>query len=241
MEKVILVTGASSDLGMAYIAENVGEYNKIIAHYNHGSKEFDGLLGAYENKILPVQADFAVMGGVEDLIRNLKKEKLMPTHILHTASLPMKSERFHKNEVSEYQQMMQVSLYSIIEVLNFCIPEMQKQRYGRILFILSAYTTISAPKYAAPYVVSKYALLGLVKDIATEYISKGITINGLSPQMMETKFINGLSEVLIEQHKNASPLGRLMQKEDILPTVRYLLSEEASAVTGQNISLGGNA
>lgn len=239
MEKVVLIVGASSDLGMAYIIENIDGYDKIIAHYNHMSEEFHDLLGAYGNKVLTVQADFADMDGAGCLIKKLKEEKLMPTHILHMASLPVKRERFHKVEICEYKRMMQVSLYSIIEILNFCIPAMQKQRYGRVLFILSAYTIIPAPKYVAPYAASKYALLGLMKDMAAEYISKGITINGISPQIMETKFIKELPEILVEQHKNASPLGRLIQKEDVLPMIKYLLSDEASAVTGQNISLDG--
>lgn len=239
MEKVILVTGASSDLGMAYIAENADGYDRIIAHYNHGSKEFDQLLNAYKDKILSVQTDFTSPNGAEDLIRYLKEKKIVLTDILHIASPPVKSERFHKVEICEYQEMIRVAVYSIIEILNFCIPEMQKQRYGRIVFILSAYTTIPMPKYVAPYIMAKYALLGLMKDIAAEYISKGITINGISPQMMDTKFIRELPELLIEQHRNASPLGKLIQKEDILPIIKYLLSNEASTITGQNIRLEG--
>lgn len=240
MEKVLLAIGASSDLGMAYIAKNVDKYDKIIAHYNHKSKKFYDLSIAYENKILPIQADLITMDGVESLLGNLKANGLMPTHILHMASLIAKNERFHKVEICEYHRMMQVALYSIIEVLHFCIPEMQRQRYGRILFILSAYTTTLTPKYVAPYVVAKYALLGLMKDIAAEYMSKGITINAISPQMMDTKFIKALPELVIEKNRNESPLGRLVQKEDVLPAISYLLSDEASAVTGQNICLGGS-
>lgn len=239
MEKTILITGASSDLGMSFIEKNVAEYDKVIAHYNHKSEHFDDLLKEHSSKIIAIQADFSDESGVDFFVQKLKEGEMMPTHVLHLASIPIKSERFHKIAINEYQRMMQVSLYSIIEILKVCIPVMQKQKYGRILFMLSAYTTIPSPKYAVAYVASKYALLGLMKSIAAEYVSKGITVNGISPQMMETKFIKDVPELVVEQHKAAAPLGRLIQKEDVLPLMRILLSDDASAITGENISIGG--
>ena len=140
--------------------------------------------------------------------------------------------------MDEYEAMMQVSFYSIVEILKAFIPAMQKQKYGRILFMLSAYTTIPDPKYAAPYVASKYALLGLKKSVSAEYAAKGITVNGISPQMIETKFLKEVPELIVEQDKSVSPLGRL-QKEDILPTMKLLLSDEATAITYENISITG--
>ena len=59
--------------------------------------------------------------------------------------------------------------------------------------------------------------------------------------MIETKFLKEVPELIVEQHKSVSPLGRLLQKEDILPTMKLLLSDEATAITGENISItGGN-
>lgn len=239
MDRVILITGASSDVGLSYIAENIGEYEKVIAHYNHKSERLEELLKIYENKIVPIQADFSSMDEVKILIRKLQNENLIPTHILHLTALPFNSERFHKTDVATYQKMMQVSVYSIIEILRFCIPRMQKQKYGRILFMLSAYTTIPDPKFATPYVASKYALLGIMKAVAAEYASKGIIINGISPQMMETKFIKDVPDLIIEQHKATVPMGRLIQIEDVLPVMRLLLSDEATAITGENVGVQG--
>lgn len=239
MEKIILITGASSDIGMSFIKENSESYDKIIAHYNHKSEYFENLLNTYSNKILGIKADFSKESEVNSFVQKLKEMQTIPTHILHLTSLPAHRERFHKISVDEYQTMMQVSLYSIIEILKFCVPLMQKQKYGKILFLLSAYTLIPDPKFVASYVVTKYALLGLMKSIAAEYASKGIIANGISPQMMETKFIENIPELLIEQHRAMSPLGRLVQKEDVLPLMKLLLSDEATSITGENISVSG--
>lgn len=241
MEKIIIITGASSDLGMAYIRENAEAYDKIIAHYNHESEQFVALCRQYGDKIWPIQADFADAEGVQRFVIKIKETGIVPTHILHLVSPASKSVKFHKSHIEEYQLMMQVSVYSIVEILKVFLPAMQKQKFGRILFMLSAYVKIPDPKFAAPYVTAKYALLGLMKDVAAEYASKGITVNGISPQMIETKFLKDIPELIVEQQRAAGPLQRLLQKEDILPMMKLLLSDEASAITGENIGItGGN-
>lgn len=241
MEKNIIITGASSDLGMAYIRENVREYNRIIAHYNHDNEQFMGLCGDYEDKIMPLQADFADMEQVRQFAGKIKEMELIPTHILHLVSPASRSIKFHKSRIEEYQLMMQVSVYSIVELLKVCLPVMQKQKFGRILFMLSAYVQIPDPKFAAPYVTAKYALLGLMRDVAAEYAAKGITVNGISPQMIETKFLKDVPELIVEQQRLAGPMQRLLRKEDILPVMKLLMSDEAAAVTGENIGItGGN-
>lgn len=241
MEKIIIITGASSDLGMAYIRENAEEYSKIAAHFHHDNESFRALCKEYEDRILPIQADFADEEGVRQFIAGVKETGLVPTHILHLVSPASKSVKFHKSRAEEYQLMMQVSVYSIVEILKAFLPAMQKQKFGRILFMLSAYVKIPDPKFAAPYVTAKYALLGLMKDVAAEYAAKGITVNGISPQMIETKFLKDVPELIVEQQRMAGPLQRLLQKEDILPMMKLLLSDGASAVTGENIGItGGN-
>lgn len=241
MEHILLMTGASSDLGMAFIRENETQYEKIIAHFRSENEQFEMLKKTLGDKILPIQADFAKEEEVARFAESLKESGFVPTQVLHLTALPAASVKFHKSDIDVYKSMMQVSVYSIVEILRICIPMMQKQKYGRILFMLSAYTTIPDPKYAAPYVASKYALLGVMKDLAAEYASKGITVNGISPQMIETKFLDEVPDLIIEQQRQAGPLGRLLRTEDILPMMKLLLSEDAEAITGENISItGGN-
>ncbi len=245
MEKVILVTGATSDLGMEYIRKNIGLYDKVIAQYCHENEQFVQLLQeakeVYEDRVIALQADFSKMQSVRELIDRIQETGYVPTHILHLVSPMAKSVKFHKSDVDEYRQMMQVSVYSIIEILKAFLPAMQKQKFGRIVFMLSAYVKIPDPKYAAPYVTAKYALLGLMRDIAAEYASKGITVNGISPQMIETKFLKDVPELMLENKRQAGPLQRLLQKEDILPVMELFLADGAAAITGENLGItGGN-
>ena len=81
---------------------------------------------------------------------------------------------------------------------------MAKARYGRIAAMLTAYTIGTPPKYMCDYVTAKYALLGFVRAAASEYAGKGVTINALSPNMMETKFLSHLDARSIEMNAQGS-------------------------------------
>jgi 3-oxoacyl-[acyl-carrier protein] reductase len=96
-------------------------------------------------------------------------------------------------------------------------------------------------KYAVPYTTAKYALLGLMKCLAAEYADKGITVNGVSPSMIETNFVSGLPELSRQLNAAQSPMKRNLSVDDVTPMLEYLLSDSADMVTGQNFAImGGN-
>ena len=93
------------------------------------------------------------------------------------------------------------------------------------------------PKHNADYVIVKEALYGLVKAIAVEYAEKGISINGISPALIETKFIENMHDYTIGENAKLSPVGRNLIIADIIPTIRFLMSEGSDCINGQNISV----
>ena len=86
-------------------------------------------------------------------------------------------------------------------------------------------------------VITKYAMLGAVKALAAEYAEKGITVNGVSPAWVETKYLRNQPDFLIEQNAANSPLGRNLTVDDVIPAIEYLLSDGAACVNGQNLTV----
>ena len=124
-------------------------------------------------------------------------------------------------------------------ILQKFIPKMSKNKYGKIVFMLSAYLLGVPPKFQSPYITIKYALLGLMRNLAAEYAAKGIMVNAVSPDMMETKFLSELPDLIIEQSAKNNPLGRNIYIDEVVPTIEYLLSSGSDMVTGQNIGVTG--
>ena len=78
-----------------------------------------------------------------------------------------------------------------------------------------------------------------MRNLDAEYASKGIIVNAVSPDMMETKFLSELPELIKEHSAKNNPLGRNIYVDEVVPTMEYLLSSGSDVVTGQNIGVTG--
>ena len=237
MDKRLLLLGASSDLGAALIRSASVDYSQIFAQYLHMNDTLRSLKEDLGEKLTLLQADLSVPAEASKLPEAILTEQKIPDHIVHLASPRLKPERFHKLNPDVFSEHMRVDLFSLVPILRAFLPQMKKQKYGRVVMILSAYTQDIKPKFAAPYACGKYALLGLIQSLASEYDGTGVTINGISPDMIQTKFLSEMPRLMVEQYADNRPGKKLLSPEDVVPVVRFLLSDEASGLNGTNISV----
>lgn len=237
--KNILITGASSEVGINLIDSFGDGYGTVFAQYrtpNGGLEELKEKLG---DRLELIQADFSQPDGVNNMVDAINATGKTPDAIVHLPAPKAYNQKFHKDVWENYQKGIDISVRSAVETVKAFIPAMVKNRYGRIVFMLTSCTQNFPAKYQASYVTVKYAILGLMKSLSVEYMEKGITVNGISPEMMETKFLSEIPDLLIEQNAAQSPLGRNVRVDEIIPIIRYMLSDEGAAMTGQNIAVTG--
>ncbi len=238
-DDILLVTGATSDVGVCLIKNVVKKYKYIWAHYNSSFDVVERLRETLGDCILPVRADFSDEFETRQMIKTITQSGNIPTHIVHLSALKAFNKQFHKCEWMDYQKQIDTSLRSIVMILEAFLPRMSKNRAGRVVFMLSAYVIGVPPKFQSPYITVKYSLLGLMRNLAAEYAGKGIAINAISPDMMETKFLSELPELVVQQNAKNNPLGRNILVEEVIPTIQYLLSDSCAVITGQNIAITG--
>ncbi|MCR5503119.1 MAG: SDR family oxidoreductase [Lachnospiraceae bacterium] len=236
--KRLLVTGASSDFGTALIKEIGTDYEKIYAHYNHENEAFTGLCENLKDRIIPIRADFSDVGSLDGMIDQIVSDG-GADHFVHLAAPGLKPLQFRKTDWDAFEDPLRISLRSAVKLSGALLPGMAKNSYGKIIFMLSSVTLNLPPKYEAAYTVSKYALLGLMKSLSAEYAEKGITVNGVSPDLTETKFLKEFPKLIIQKNAEESPLKRNLTVNDVIPAFRYLLSDGADAVAGLNLSVTG--
>lgn len=238
MQNAILITGATSDLGYNYLKNFVKKELKIIALYRDLDERLDELSQNYGLDIKKIKCDFLDLETLSLLLKEVVKEYNI-IKVLHIAAPKVQQERFNKIELQVFERDLQIQLYSIIEILKSIVPSMKKNKEGKIVIMLSSCTVGVPPKFWTSYVVSKYALLGLIKSLAIEYSSFNIQVNGISPSMMETKFLEDIDNRMVELARNNHPMKRNIKINEVFSTLDYLLFNGSSFLTGNNIILSG--
>ena len=115
---------------------------------------------------------------------------------------------------------------------------MIKSRWGRIVNISSVVASTGNPGQSN-YVASKAALNGLTKSMAIEVASRGITVNSVSPGFIKTAMTDKLNDTQKENIIGRIPMNRMGNGDDISSLVKFLISDKASYITGQNIHVNG--
>ncbi len=132
------------------------------------------------------------------------------------------------------QTNLTASFYAIQQVL----PGMMRERWGRIVNISSVVGEMGNPGQAN-YVASKAGLIGLTKSLAQELGSRNITVNAVAPGFIETDMTHGLTPELKQKMIDETPLRRMGTAQDIAAAVNFLVSEEASFITGHVLDVNG--
>jgi 3-oxoacyl-[acyl-carrier protein] reductase len=136
--------------------------------------------------------------------------------------------------VTLLDQMLAVNLRSVFLCCRAALPAMRAQRHGRIINISSQLALKGAP-LIAHYCAAKAGVLGLSKALAREVAADGITVNAIAPGPVETRLAEGMSDEA-KAKKDALPLGRFGQAEEVAPTAVLLASDPGGNLyTGQTL------
>ena len=244
--KVYLITGASSEVGRMLIQNlctrhtDDGRHIKIYAHFSsHGEKLTEMKQNEQNVEIIPVKADLTKDEEVKGMLSVMKEAGDCPDCLVH---LPAKKLVYNKLKKADWQAItedMELQVHSLLTIGGQLLPDMAKRGSGKVVVMLSAVTLGMPPKFMSQYVVTKYALLGLMKSMAMEYAEKGICINGISPNMMETEFLSEIDERIIEMNRQSCTQKRNVKVEETVAAIEFLLSYNTSYINGVNLNLTG--
>ncbi len=240
---IILITGASSDVGCALIKDLDREDRVFLAHYNQSSQKLDTLSKDMKADVVALQADFRKQEDVERFIELVKAKGMMPNKIVHLAGSPVKPVRFSGLDWFKTDDEMNIQVNSIGRIIQAFLPEMKKEGKGKIVFMLSSVVVLPNPSegwaYYAQYMMVKHALQGLMKSVICEYGKYQININAVSPSMMNTNFLKNIPKRMVEIIGEGHPMGRNATVADVVPAIRFLLSPASDYLLGVNLAVTG--
>lgn len=146
----------------------------------------------------------------------------------------------HRMTPDQWSRDIDVNLTGAFRAVQACLPGMRERQWGRIV-VISSGAAVDGLSGQIAYSASKAGLLGMVKTLAVEGVSRGITANAVLPGMVATEKVMAMPEAILERLREVLPSGRMAEPAEVAALVSFLASDDAGYVTGQTIGIDGGS
>ena len=236
---VALITGASRGIGKAIAMELAARGITIIgtATTQGGADQISEYLKLKKANGNGMELDISERESIERLFSEIGERFKEPTILVNNAGIT-KDNLLMRMKEDEWQTVIDTNLGSMFRVTKLCLRAMTKAKWGRVVNISSVVGSSGNPGQTN-YAASKAGVEGFTRSLAKEIGSRGITVNSVAPGFIETDMTSTLGGEQVQKLLSQVPLRRLGKPEEIASVVGFLVSEEASYITGETIHVNG--
>lgn len=241
--KTALVTGGARGIGRAICQMLATEGARVAVNYQRNQSaalETVELIKSSAEKAIAVAGDVSQEADVRKMVDTVRKE-LGPIDLLVNNAGIAESKPHSALTFSRWKEMFAVNVDGPFLATWAVKDEMIARKFGRIVNISSLAAVILKPEMI-DYATTKAAVIAFTRHTAVALAPHNIRINCVAPGLINTELAQAANPDLVQRLIEATPLGRIGDPSEIASTVRFLLSEESSFITGQTIvACGGRS
>ncbi len=240
MSKVALITGASKGIGHSIALELAKSGISVAINYYSSDEKAKELLWQIRkiNQYTNIyKADVSNEAEVSDMVHKIESDLGKINIAVNNAGISQIG-LFTDMTSNERDRMIGVNLIGAMNVCKAVLPNMIHNKKGSIINISSMWGEVGA-SCEVVYSASKAGLIGFTKALAKEVGPSGIRVNCISPGVIDTDMNSELSEAEMNELINEIPLNRIGIPDDIAKAVKFIVSDNASYITGQILSVNG--
>lgn len=237
--KVALVTGASRGIGKA-IADELARAGHIVvgtATSESGAAAITERLQAISPQSVGKVLNVNDKDDVVSVVKAIGADLGAPTIVVNNAGIT-KDNLMMRMKDDEWDDVIDTNLNSAFRVVKACLRGMTKARWGRVINISSVVGSMGNGGQAN-YSATKAGVEGFGRALAAEIGSRNITVNAVAPGFIDTDMTKELPEDHRKALQDKIPLGRLGEPEEVAKVVAFLVSDDASYVTGTTMHVNG--
>lgn len=238
-EKIVLVTGAGRGIGKAILIKLAKSGMIVVgADYNEDAANNIGqCLNELGCEGMGIFMDVSNTQSVNEAVKKINEKYGKISILVNNAGIT-KDNLLMRMSPDEWNQVVATNLTSVFNVSQACIRDMIKAHWGRIINIASVVGY--AGNYGQTnYAATKAGVIGFSKSLALEVASRNITVNCVAPGFIETDMTKKLNNEHREKLISIIPMKRIGSSEEVAHTVEFLVSDDASYITGTTIHING--
>ncbi|MHC1742571.1 MAG: 3-oxoacyl-ACP reductase family protein [Syntrophobacteraceae bacterium] len=237
--KTVLVTGGTRGIGSAIAGEFFRAGANVVATFVRDESAAETLRDALDDRsrVLVERADAADPAAMREVF-DRAAERFGSVDILVNNAGVRRDNLFLLMPEADWYEVIRTNLHSVFVCTRLALKPMISKRWGRIVNLVSP-SGVLGREGQANYAASKGAVVSLTKTLAKEVARMGITVNAVSPGVVDTDMTRSLSPEAAAEFKRVIPMRRLGTVHEIAAAVLFLASDAASYLTGQVIGIDG--
>jgi 3-oxoacyl-[acyl-carrier protein] reductase len=237
--RVAFVTGSSRGIGraIALTLSREGFYIVVASPEVENNELVAGEVRSAGGEAMTLNLDISSQESVKEGFGQVLAAKGRVDVLINNAGITRDGLAM-RMKPADWDLVLKINLTGAFLAAQQVLPGMMKNRWGRIVNMASVVGQAGSPGQAN-YVASKAALIGLTKALAQEMGSRGITVNAVAPGYIETDMTSVLPDAVKQKFLASIPLGRAGTIADVAAAVKFLVSDDASYITGHVLAVNG--
>ncbi|GAB4483032.1 MAG: 3-oxoacyl-[acyl-carrier-protein] reductase [Thermodesulfovibrionales bacterium] len=238
--RVALVTGGTRGIGRAIARELLVRGHRVYINYSSDARtaqEALDELGGPEKGVGVLKADVSDQAQAQAMISAVVEEAGSLDVLVNNAGI-IRDGLLMLMPDENWRRVIEVNLNSVYYCSKAALRPMIGNRRGRIINLISPSALMGRPGQTN-YAASKGGVLSFTRSLAREVAKLGITVNAVSPGVIETELTRDMTEKVKQEFLGMIPAGRFGDPEEVARAVAFLASDEAAYITGEYISVDG--
>ena len=239
--KTTFITGCNRGIGRCILEAFAKEGSSVVACTRSIDDElmeaYRCLAEQYDVQIYPICIDLSDQESIKRGMKEVLDFKLPIDILINNAGIA-RFRPFVMSKMDDFKEMMQVNLYAPIQISQYVIKIMLKQKSGCIINFCSV-SGLDMNAGNSAYGASKAAVASITRTMAKELAKTNIRVNAIAPGFVETDMNRQIASDYMESMLQQIALGRIAKPEEIARVAVFIASDEASYMTGQIIRIDG--